>query len=225
MPVLEALRVDISVGWWRWGTPPPTSRFVTHCERSVTFGADLTQDYEKHWRSTRHHKDVRSARNRCRGLTLSVDSAGAAEWTTRNWARVWSVSPAEVLDRLLVNKALEGSSRLHTHLLSDGGEPVAGATGTVDGTTFVAGVLYRDPGYESRNVGTALIDHVFRWAAQAGYSSFDLGGGHDYKERWAPEAGERWSFKVCASSLCWARRGLLSLTSSLRSVLGRRPTH
>ncbi|GIK40331.1 MAG: hypothetical protein BroJett011_41640 [Chloroflexota bacterium] len=66
---------------------------------------------------------------------------------------------------------------------------------------LVAGVIYRKPEYDWYGVGVRLIDLVFSFAAEKGFETLDIGGGHDYKKYWAPQAGERWQFNICPECL------------------------
>jgi CelD/BcsL family acetyltransferase involved in cellulose biosynthesis len=71
---------------------------------------------------------------------------------------------------------------------------------------LVAGVIYREPEYDWYGVGVRLIDLVFSFAAEKGFETMDLGGGHDYKQKWAPQEGERWQFNVCPEYLYRAKQ-------------------
>ena len=68
---------------------------------------------------------------------------------------------------------------------------------TVHGNDVVAGVICRDVEYDRCNSGTRLLDLSFQWALEAGYTTYDIGGGHEYKQDWAPCVGERWQLRIC----------------------------
>jgi GNAT superfamily N-acetyltransferase len=218
LSVLKALGQDIEVGWWRMDTPPPSSVDIRNLESTPTYRMKLADDYEAYWRHSGHMKAVRQARNRCCDFSFTVDSDGATEWTLRNWARQWSLDPASLHDRLAVASFLQQHGKHHSLLLSDGEKPVAGATLTVHNNDLVAGVIYRAPEYEWHGVGVRLIDASFSWASAAGYEDMDLGGGHDYKAKWAPQDGERWLFRWCPTHLHYLKR----VVRSVRNITKRR---
>jgi hypothetical protein len=51
-----------------------------------------------------------------------------------------------------------------------------------------------------------LMDLGFYWARDMGFQKIDLGGSFDYKDKWAPENGEKWEFNICPSNIIFERR-------------------
>jgi hypothetical protein len=223
MPALEAIGVDIQVAWWRMEAPPPPSRWIRYRESAPVHRMRCSDDFERYWRETKHFKTVQHKRNRCRDFTLAINSPGSVEWVIENWEAKWRNNPAimdpSLPDRVAAAKYLENQGLHYTLLLLDQDTPIGGATQTVHGNDLVAGVIYREPEYDWYGVGIRLIDLVFSFAAEKGFDWIDIGGGHDYKNKWAPQEGARWQFNICPEYLYrgkqvvnWARkvRGQLS---------------
>ena len=212
MPVLEALKSNVWIAWWRMEGKPSSSRLIRTIDCTPTYRLRLSEDFERYWRENGHYKTIRRVRNRCRELTLEVNTPGSAEWTIKNWEAKWRENPdieaVGLSDRLAVAGYLENRGLHFTLMLTDQGKPVGGATMTVHHQDVVAGVLYRDPGYDQYGVGDRLIDLSFAFAAQKGFDTFDIGGGHEYKKRWARQEGERWLFNLCPESLFRAKQAI-----------------
>jgi hypothetical protein len=200
MPVLEALKKDLWVAWWRVESPPPPSRLVRYVETTPSYRMSFSTDFEEYWRENGHFKTVRRIRNRCAKLKLVVNAPGAAEWTIRNCEEKWREKGTKVdpflLDKILAAEYMEARKRYYTFSLLDEETFVAGATVLVHRNDLVAGTLYRDPQYHKLGVGDRLIDISFSFAKENGFETFDIGGGHPYKKQWAPEDGQRWWFNV-----------------------------
>jgi hypothetical protein len=222
MPSLEKIPLDIWVGWWRQANPLPASRQIRYCESTPVYKMKLDENMEKFWRETGLFKTLRQDRNRCRCFTIKLNQPGSAEWTIRNWEKKWRSNPntetSELADRLFLGKALEDLGKQYTLSIYDKDEIIGGATCLVDGDELVAGVNYRKPEYEWHGLGNRLIEAVFEFFAGNKYKCFDMGGGHDYKKRWAPEDGERCYFNICPDYIYQAKqlaRGVLSLPHKL----------
>ena len=217
---LAALGLDVDVAWWRMGTLPPAHPWRRDMTVTPTFGAELTGDFEQHWRATGLFKSVRKARNACSDFTFSVNAPGAAAWTIRQWADKWmddsAVTRQEVSDRILVADHLTAQGRHFALQLHDGAVPVAGATLFAHGDVAVAGVIYRDPAYDWHGVGTRIIDLCFEWARDAGFSFIDMGGGHAYKEKWGPPWSERRQFHICPPHLYAAKHAFQTVRTHIR---------
>ncbi len=197
--VLAVLGLNIHVGWWRWNTPPPSASWIRNAVSSPTYGIQCAE-FERYWRERGFFKNINKYRNRCRGFSTAVNSAGAREWTIRNWGTRW-LKPGmpempDLQERLLVSEYLEKQGLFYTLTIQDGDRTAAGITFLIDGNTAVAQVNYRDPAYDWHGVMTRLMDHSFYWARDMGYERIDLGGSFDYKEKWAPESGVKWEFDV-----------------------------
>jgi GNAT superfamily N-acetyltransferase len=217
MSALESLRIEVWVAWWRMASPPPASQLMRYLESTPTYRLSCSGDCERYWRETGHFKTIRRIRNRCRNYTLAINAPGSAEWTIRNWEAKWRPDPATVdpslTDRIIAANYLEGQGRYYTLTLLDGDVRIGGATMTVHHGDAVAGVLHRDLEYRRQGVGDRLIDLSFTFAAERGFETFDIGGGHHYKSHWARQEGERWWFNICPEplygvkqTLNWARR-------------------
>jgi hypothetical protein len=210
IPALESLGVEVWVAWWRMESPPPASRLTRCLTSTLTHRMRCADDFEGYWRETKHFKNVRNMRNRCQGFTLAVNSPGSAEWTIRNWEANWRNDPTIVApglpERIVAAQYLENQGRHYTLLLLDLSTPIAGATMTVHHNDLVAGVIYREPEYDRYGVGIRLLDLTFSFAAESGFETYDLGGKHDYKKNWAPQAGEHWLFNICPEPLFRAKQ-------------------
>jgi hypothetical protein len=202
--VLDQMGLDIWVGWWRSHQQPVLTRNVRFSESMPTYRMNCSADFEEFWRETGKFKSIRLSRN----FTPGVNLPGAAEWTIRNWGEKWlgSQSSDEVSNRLLIAEYLEQRGLHHTITLSDQGEFVAGATMIVHHEDLVAGVLYRKPEYDWHRVNDRLIDWTFSWAAESKFRMFDLGGGQEYKTKWAPQDGERWMVNFCPAPIYHFKR-------------------
>jgi hypothetical protein len=192
---------------------------MRYLESTPTYRIRCADDFEGYWRQNKYWKTVKNKRNRCQDFVLAVNSPGAAEWTIRHWEAKWRDNPdvesPSLSDRLVVAKYLENRGQHHTLILLDQDTPIAGATLTVHYNDLVAGVIYREPGYDWHGIGVRIIDLTFSFAAESGFETMDLGGGHDYKKYWAPQEGERWWFNVCPESLYRAKQ-VVSLAHKVR---------
>lgn len=207
---LEALGMELRVAWWRMAVPPPQSRWVRYSESTPTYRFPCSGDFEHYWRETGHFKDIRNKRNRCRNFTVTVNLPGATEWVMKNWETTWFNAierlDSSLADRIVAAQYLEAQNKHYTFLLSDQGDPIGGATAIVHGNTLVAGVIYRAPEYEKYGIGIRLIDLIFSFAAETGFDWIDIGGGQEYKKRWAPQDGEHWHFTLCPEPLYQLRQ-------------------
>jgi hypothetical protein len=225
MRVLKRLGLDIWAAWWRTPAPEPcsTTRFI---QSTPTHRMDLTQNYEFFWRETGIFKTIRKVRNRCREFRFEVNRPGAAEWTIRNWEQRWRSDPAQetpqLADRLFIARTLEHHSLHYTFSLCDQDEIIAGATVFVHKNDLVAGVNYRKPEYDWHGVNERLIELVFTWATAAGYKIFDIGGGHEYKAKWAPQVGERLYIHTCPGYLYYAHQAVQKVLNLKQSPQSER---
>jgi GNAT superfamily N-acetyltransferase len=193
-PALSALGVNIRVE--PQAEKPPES-WVQRVAAYPVFRGALKGDFEAYWREAGHHKTVRQARTRTRAFHREVDGPGAAEWTIRSWAGHWvNRETASEDDCVLAAAYYARAGRFHTIRLMDGAVPVSGHTFLVEGDALVAHKTYTRPEYRQFNAGTRTLDMAFDWAGKAGFRYIELGTVHDYKRRWAPESGTRWSFAI-----------------------------
>ena len=226
MLALSALGVEVEIAWWRMMEAPPQHPWIRRDRvPTLTHRMRLSEDFEEFWRKSGQFKDVRSARNRCLGFTFEVNTPGAADWIIKNSTAKWASSEntyiEELGDRLMVADYLAKRGQFHSLLLLSSGIPVAGNTFIVHGRDLVSGVVYRNPAYEKYSVGTRIWDLSFEWAAKNNYEKLDIGGGFDYKKRWAPQEGERNKFRVCPPYL-FAIKEALRLGRRLFSNMVRR---
>jgi CelD/BcsL family acetyltransferase involved in cellulose biosynthesis len=184
---------------------------------------NLETDFEAFWRQTGHLSSIKRTRRRTRQFTFSVDAPGSAEWIIRQWAekfREQTNQPADAVDDCILRAAyLQPRGRLHTFLLLDNGEPIAGEIGIVHRRELLPATPYRHPSYHRYGIGSRLLDLVCSWAAAQGFTRVDLGPTNAYKEKWAPVESERWVFRVSPPHLedaRWAGRLGRSLLVSLQ---------
>ncbi|MGD0485610.1 MAG: GNAT family N-acetyltransferase [Syntrophorhabdales bacterium] len=208
--VLPALDLQIQIAWWRWNEPPPKMDCIKQIKMTPTRGMSCSEDFEHYWRRSGHMKTIQKARNRCKGFELRTNTPNAAEWTIRNWDAKWRTpgtgeSP-DLAERLLVARCLEERGLHHTLLLSDKDEPVAGGTLMADRNEVVLHCNYRNPKYDWYSVMNRLAELTFYWAKERGFTKIDMGGSFDYKEKWAPEAGQKWEFTVCPEYVLYKGR-------------------
>jgi hypothetical protein len=201
---LGAIEEPLFVSWWRQPQPPPTELAIRGLQRVSTHGTRLEVDLDAMWKELKLSRSLRKARERTEGFQLEVNAPGASEFVIRNWLRRWQGENVgetqELLDRLTVAHHLERLGLHFTLTLRDGDRWVAGNTNIAHGRDFVCQTSWRDLDYAKHGLGVRLEELTFRFAKEAGFASYDLGGGHDYKRHWAPVTGERWQFE-CTSAV------------------------
>jgi hypothetical protein len=221
--VLAALGLEVRIAWWRWDSPPPENDSIIHLKSTPTHGICCSEDFEQYWRNNDNWKDIRLYRNRCRDFDLRVDLPGSTEWTIRNWEAKWRPQNIpqmpDLAERLLVAQYLEGKGLCHTLSLVDGDKITASLTFTIHRDDAVAHYNYRNPEYNRQGVMNRLMDLGFYWVRDMGFQKIDLGGSFDYKDKWAPENGEKWEFSVCPSNIMFERRAS-ELLRKARGCLG-----
>jgi hypothetical protein len=209
MPALESLRKEILVAWWRMENAPSQSPLVRYLETTPTYRIHCADDIEQYWHDHGFFKTIRTTRKRCKDFTITINAPGSAEWTIKNWEAKWRQNPQQVdlslPDRIAAAKYLEEQKQYYTLMLADKDVPIGGATVCVHQKDLVAGVLYYDQAYRNNGAGNRLIELSVMFAIENGYEFFDIGGGHEYKKRWAPQSGERWWFNICPEPLYRAR--------------------
>jgi GNAT superfamily N-acetyltransferase len=222
MASLEALETDVWVAWWRMGDLPQQGSMTRFLESAPTYRIHLSADYEQYWRQNGNFKNIRNVRNRCRDFTLAINSTGAAEWVIKNWDSKWRSNQVNnnptLSDRILAVNYLENLGKHYTLLLLDQDKPIGGTTNTVHCHDLVAGVLYRNPEYDRQGVGTYLLDLVVSFAAEKGFATMDLGGGHNYKQKWAPPEGMRWQLNICPEHI-FRTKQIINWVSGIRKQL------
>jgi len=207
--VLTAINADVHIAWWRSGTPPEPFSRIRDLQSAPTHGMRCADDFEGYWHSKGRWKGLMNIRNRCRRFDFRVNAPGMVEWTIRQWGKRWQPADGsempELADRLLVGQYLARRGLCHALSLHDQGTPIASATLLSHRRTAVAYVNYRDPQYDWYAPMTRLIDLSFAWARDMCFERMDIGGGHDYKDHWAPIDGEKWEFDVLSEYSALAR--------------------
>ena len=196
VPALNALGRDLWVSGWE--ELPGDAAGVRRMVPTGIYRAELATDYEAYWRETGHHKTVRQARNRTIAMTVKVDAPGGLEWNINGWAQRWERTDSDdTRDRMVAAKYLATTGQYHWLTLHDGDDIVAACSFLEYRGDVISQITHRLLGHEDLKLGTRVFDASFQWAAEAGYRRLDLGGGHDYKGRWAPPDGYRWSLNFC----------------------------
>lgn len=186
---LASLGLHLNIALWRTDCGLPEGPCVRRVTQMATYGMDCSEDFEAFWKETSMWRNLRKARNKWKQVTLKENAPGAAEWLIKSWGRKWGVSEDELCDRVAVAAFLEKMGKHFSLTLCDGDKPIAGATCVIHRGEVVAQCLYRDN--DDSNIGNRLVHMFFCWAQERGFSAVDIGGGHDYKRKYAPPRGER----------------------------------
>lgn len=199
LPALAALGTEISVSWWRRSAFPAHEHVRER--RDIATHHMAVAHREAYWRKTGRWRGIMKARQRCEGLTLSVNEPGGSEWVIHSAAVKWqgheeAAQDATVHDRVDVVRHLESSGKHITLVLRDGDRRLSGEACIIDGDTLVSVLAYRDEEVGSLPTGIRTMDAIFQYAEQHGFANVDLGGHRPYKLAWAPEQGMRHEFLV-----------------------------
>ena len=103
--------------------------------------------------------------------------------------------------------------------LCDAGRPVAGQTCLIHRGEMVGQNLYREDDKNS-GIGNRLVHLTFCWAKEKGLSAIDIGGGHDYKRKFAPQRAERYEFTIAPPATYFAHRAANSVIWRWRTLTG-----
>lgn len=226
LDVLEAVRQDIRIEYWD-DAELPAGR-VRNTARMPVYRFSADADHESYWRESGHWPAVRNARKYSARYCFEVDAPGAAEWVLNTWADRWSADPTrnrsiELLpDLLLAAPQLQSEGKLHAFTLRDGERFIAGYTFCVDRDRLISQRTVFDEQYRRDGVGTRVLDLAFQWVRESSeYKWIDLGGGHEYKARWAPQNGELLSFDVCPAFTHFKKQTFRAARSQVRAWKAR----
>ena len=191
------------------GEPVPDDPAIGDVSIKPTYRMQDIAGREEFWRSTDLRRNIKNIRNRTARMRVEVGNLAHVAPVVSEWHGRWARGDADdiaVRARLAIAHALEPAGAHVTVALLDGDEIAAGATNFVHRGEMVAGVSHVSPKYRQLGVGVRLIDAVFDVAEQRGLTTFDLGGGADYKQKWAPIGGERAEFNVASARVRLLRR-------------------
>lgn len=221
-PSLAAVNLDV---WMKYQPELPVGPYVRQVVSFPTYKIDARTDFEAFWRSTGIFKDIRQARNRTAGFAFEVDNPDAVTWTIGRWAEKWADHPggetAVAGDLRLASEYRQRTGGHHVFRLLDGEVPVAGRTFFVNGSQVVTSCAYYAPEYRRLGVGNRLYELFFRWVAASAYDGVNLGGGHAYKARWAPEDGMLHTYNVAPVHVHLAQTALRTVGRMGRNLLRR----
>lgn len=222
---IAAIGLDVRIAWWRWEKPPPKNPFIRDVISAPTHGMLCSEDFEVYWRSVGHFKNIRKYRNRCQDFDLKVNVPGMTEWTIKNWELRWRSPEQHELpgteDRLLVAEYLEKRGQFYSLCLFDHDKPAASATIIIHRKDAVAYVNYRDNHYDWNGAMSRLIELIFHWSKDMGFENIDIGGSFDYKDRWAPEHGTKWEFRVCPDFILKFSRAKNIVRAGWSAIIGQ----
>jgi GNAT superfamily N-acetyltransferase len=220
LAALKALGREVHLSWWRMGEPVPNDPAVADVDIKPTYRMEDISRREEFWRSTDLRRKIKNIRNRTTRLRVEVGNLSHVAPIVAGWHAKWTggdPGDAIVRARIAIAHALEGEGRHITLALLDGDEIAAGSTNFVHRGELVAGVSYMSDNYRQLGVGVRMIDAMFDEAGRRGIKAFDLGGGGDYKQKWAPIGGERAKFSVASPALRMMRR----MTHIVKSAVPR----
>jgi hypothetical protein len=221
---LAALKLDI---WVIAAEELPLQRWIRSYFGSPRYAMAADADFEEYWGRSDLGRLVRAARKRTADFRFEVDGEGGAAWTVERWAERWASDAAEETivksDLLLSADFLQKRDLYHSFRLMDGERPVAGHNFLVLGDSILSQTTHFDDEYRGLSVGSRLTDLIFYWARESGYRKIDLGGGHTYKLKWAPQDGELWNYNICPEHLHRVKQAskLVSTAVHQAGVLGR----
>lgn len=216
-PALRALGLSLRLAFWRTEGALPAGRDVHDITRTPTHRMDCADDFESYWKSTDTWRTLRNSRNKLGHLTVRENAPGASEWVISRWAAKWGVPEGETRDRLLAASYLEARGRHFSLTLFDGDRPVAGQTCLSHRGDMVAQCIHRED--ENGQLNNRLIHETFLWAREKGFRGIDIGGGHDYKRKFAPVAGERQELTIAPPWRYAAESALRGVKWRLRGLL------
>jgi hypothetical protein len=214
-PALGALGRTLHIASWGADCGVPSSSLVHELSTTVTYRMSCAEDFEAYWKSTDIWRSLRSAKNKSTHLALRENAPGASEWIISSWARKWGIAADETQDRILAARFLEQRGKHFSLTLFDGDRPVAGQTCLSHRGEMIAQCLYREN--DSSSLGNRMIHLTFCWAKEKGFRAIDIGGGYDYKRKFAPPGGEEHAFILAPR---WRYAAEQALRGLKRRVIG-----
>jgi len=197
--LLESLCLNLvfptRFGWWRMPHLPVAGGRVRKVTTEPTYRLPCSMDFDRFWSQSGLMSDLRRAARRARHLELRCNAPGAARWIIINSERQWREPHRPVAEGLQRSLAaadfLSEQHRLVVHTLQDGDRFVAGDIGLIHGDSLVGTQTFLDREYRKIGAGNLTFEATFRWAKREGLREVDLGGGFEYKRRWAPQEGSK----------------------------------
>ncbi len=218
---MEALGLTLRVALWRTAFGPPDGARIRDIVTTPTHRISCAEDFEAYWKSTDLWRHLRSARNKSKSLTLKENAPGASDWVISNWARKWGVPDGETQDRLITARFLEERGKHFSLTLCEGDRPVAGQTCLSHRGEMVGQAIYRED--DNSGVGNRLLHLTFCWAKEKGFSTIDIGGGHDYKRKFAPQIAERHEFTIATPARYLAQRAVNGVRWRMQRLVAPNP--
>jgi GNAT superfamily N-acetyltransferase len=217
---LAALGVKVPLAWWRMPGDPGDGPYIRDVKLKPTYRMTNIAAREEFWRSTDYLRHIKNIRNRTRHLEIRVGGNEFTKAIVTGWHKTWlgdNEDTMAIAGRVALADVLEPAGKHVTVALLDKGKLVAGSTNFIHEGALVAGVSYLDKEYRKLGAGVRMIDTVFAVAEQKGLSMFDLGGGAEYKQKWAPESGYRAKVTIMPPHI----RGLERCERAARRWFGR----
>ena len=218
-PALRALGIDLWIRTQPTLPPPGTAQEITPFP---IYRMECRADFERYWHESGLWKNIKAFRKRSAGMTFVVDAPGGIRWTIERWRERWLDDSQRQVDsagdQIIAGEYFQALGMYHSFLLLDGAAPVAGCNFYVDRHDLLFLTTTYLPEYAWHGVSTRLLDLIFGWAASSSYQRLDLGGGHEYKRRWAPLDGARWSYNICPAPLAFAKRTRRRLVAAVRRM-------
>lgn len=189
-PAFAAVRHEVLIPEY-FGDPADLRQHdVTPCE---LYAMPLqVPDFRAHW-SENTWRSIVKTRNKTGDLTVAVDHADALPWLVSRWEATWGDDPSDetgVADDLrAVWPEMLAGGRLRTVTLLADDAPVAAYAMGVWGSTVVGLVTARDKTWSRGSLGVRVLVEAMRVAREAGFERLEIGGYHEYKQRFAPPGG------------------------------------
>jgi len=199
LDAVASVGVTVELGFWRPEKEPQSHGAVRALWSEPTFGMDATDDFEAYWRKTGRWDAIRKSRRKCSDFSVGINQPGAARLIVKEWGKTWGIDGAEIADRIAAAEYMEATGRLVSILLSDGDRRIGGATCLIHENELVAQVYFRDHEYDRFDIGTYLIYLTFEMVGRLNLRGIDLGGGHAYKQRFAPVKGVKHEMRICSN--------------------------